>query len=152
MARLSTVLLVASDPTLRARIAGVLSLSGFNVLLAADGPDALQIVAKQPVEVLFTDCTLAGMDGLDLAEQAKAVRPSLRVLYLVERAGQANAGRGPFGRVVHKPCQPAEIVAEIRKALEESPDMPRHQRVEVATAARGAEKLSGRLRAEASGR
>ena len=57
---------------------------GHSTLSAVDGEGALSILrSAQPIDALFTDIRLkpAGLNGYELAQQALALRPKLRVLY-----------------------------------------------------------------------
>jgi len=63
----STVLVVDDDPLVRMTIADMLRLGGFNVLEAASGSQALDVVTNgQSVAALVTDVRMPGMDGVDL--------------------------------------------------------------------------------------
>ena len=59
----------------------VLTAAGYRVLTAADGNEAIRIILAEPVDLLFTDIIMPGMNGYELACAAKSIRPELRVLY-----------------------------------------------------------------------
>ncbi|MBX6743487.1 MAG: PAS domain S-box protein [Acetobacteraceae bacterium] len=87
------VLVVEDDPTVRALAAEVLRDLGYRVLEAADGPSGLAALhAASQVDLLVTDIGLpGGMNGRQLADQARAARPGLRVLFITGYAGAAAA-------------------------------------------------------------
>ncbi len=76
------VLLVEDDAAVRHVHAGMLRELGYAVQEAADGAAALELLAElDGVALLLTDVVMPGMNGRALAEQARAMRPGLRVLY-----------------------------------------------------------------------
>ncbi len=77
-----TVLLVDDDEVVRNTVSLMLEDLGYRVVSAADGAQALELLKREPdVALLFTDVVMPGMSGRQLAEQALAIRPRLRVLY-----------------------------------------------------------------------
>lgn len=77
------ILIVEDDPFVRAYAAQSISSLGFTVIVAVDGNDALQKLARGPVpDLLFTDIVMpGGMTGWELADHARDMHPNLRVLY-----------------------------------------------------------------------
>ncbi|KAE9640889.1 response regulator [Pseudomonas sp. PB106] len=82
-ANASTILVVEDDDIVRMLIVDVLEELDFKVVEAGDGEDALKILndLNQPVDLMMTDMGLPGMDGRELATQARKVRPSLPILF-----------------------------------------------------------------------
>jgi CheY-like chemotaxis protein len=118
------VLLVDDEPELRAVVAYVLAEQGCRVLQAEGAEDALIFLRSgAPIDLLFTDITMPGTDGLALADAAKSLRPDLRVLYTSAYGAEA-ARRAParYGPVLEKPWRPAELQAMLRELL---PALPR---------------------------
>jgi CheY-like chemotaxis protein len=60
------VLLVDDDPDFCLVMSQLLRLCGFRVAIAADGIEALDLLAKQPVSVMMTDLFMPRMDGIEL--------------------------------------------------------------------------------------
>jgi CheY-like chemotaxis protein len=76
------VLIVESDEATRSLAGFVLQEYGFEVSLAANGPEALwRLRQPPPVEILFTEINLDGMCGRELVGRARALKRDLRVLY-----------------------------------------------------------------------
>jgi DNA-binding NtrC family response regulator len=120
-----TILFVDDDLEFRSVFAEVLAMSGFKVLVAPGAEQALHALTRHPVDLLISEIVLPGTSGLALAEQAQSIKPVLRALYTTgspEHAAEYERAR--HGRVLRKPFQPAEIVAEIRRALEGWPWAP----------------------------
>lgn len=121
----ATILFVDGDADYRSVFAEVLAMSGFKVLAARDAEEALETLARRPVDLLITEIVMPGTSGAELAKKAQSTKPSLRVLYTAaspEDAAECDCARR--GRVLRKPFQPAEIMAEVRGALEGWPWTP----------------------------
>lgn len=118
MARKYTILFVEDDPALLDLVLEILSTEGFNAIGAADGYEAIRILAERHVDLLLTDVVMPGLSGFDLARQAKLIRPTLQILYTTGHGDQVR-GRGGVrhGKVLSKPLRPADLVSEINQAL-----------------------------------
>ncbi|WP_460119426.1 response regulator [Pseudomonas sp. H3_G09] len=79
----STILVVEDDDIVRMLIVDVLEELEFAVLEAEDGNKALEILrdAGKPIDLMMTDHGLPGMDGRELAEKARELRPALPILF-----------------------------------------------------------------------
>jgi CheY-like chemotaxis protein len=109
-----TVLFVEDDSAVRDFVVDVLRGKGLGVFAAADGYDALRVLAAHHVDVLFTDIILPGMDGVQLASRAKSMRPGLKVLFATGYAGMAlRRGAMRYGAVLFKPVRAGEIVRQV---------------------------------------
>jgi CheY-like chemotaxis protein len=81
-----TVLVVDDDPGVLDIMAGMLGDLGCEVVSARSGPDALdQLRQNENISILITDINMPGMDGHELAELARRMRPELKVLQLSGR-------------------------------------------------------------------
>ncbi|MBM3327032.1 MAG: response regulator [Calditrichaeota bacterium] len=74
-----SVLLVEDEWLQRWSLQRALSAHGFKVFSAADGREALQTLACQPVDWLICDYNLPGMDGLEVIEQARRIHAGLNI-------------------------------------------------------------------------
>ncbi len=117
-----TVLVVDDYADARNVWAEYLHLAGFDVLTAADGPEALATVQSNPPDVILLDLEMPGLSGLDVAAQLKA-SPETRHIPLIATTGHSLATHGAaaasagFARVLVKPCLPDEVIAEIRRLV-----------------------------------
>jgi PAS domain S-box-containing protein len=75
------ILLVEDEPELRATTGELLELLGHTVLQAADAAGALALLAQGAVDVMLTDISLPDLSGELLAARARAVQPTLRIVY-----------------------------------------------------------------------
>ena len=113
-----TILFVEDESDLRDLVMGMLSAKGFRVFVAADGIDALHILHRHHVDLLFTDIVMPGINGVLLARHAKDLQPGLKVLFTtgyVQRAIERNAVL--YGPVLFKPLRHTEIIQEVEALL-----------------------------------
>ena len=83
-----TILLIEDDESMRTLVERMLSRLKIKVVAKQDGPAALQVLqaATQPVDLIICDWNMPGMSGMDVFEQARALRPELPFLMLTGRA------------------------------------------------------------------
>lgn len=113
-----SILIVEDDIAVRDVLIRVLSEKGFGVLTASNGYEATRILAERHVDVLFTDIMLPGMDGVQLAKQAKLMRPGLKVLFETGYAQLATTRDAiRHGRVLYKPLRQAEIIQAVETLI-----------------------------------
>lgn len=117
-----TVMVVEDDPFVRSYAVTRLESLGYQVIAAVDGADALQkLRADVHVDILFTDIVMpGGINGWDLADLARGLRPGLPVLltsgYALETL--AKHGRLRAGAVVlTKPYRKADLARRLREVV-----------------------------------
>ncbi|WP_370435575.1 PAS domain-containing protein [Microvirga sp. TS319] len=117
-----TVLVVEDEPVVRALILEILADLGYQALEAVDGPSGLQILeSKRRIDLLVTDVGLPGLNGRQLADQARLVRPDLRVLFITGYAEQATMASGflaPGMEMITKPFAIEDLAVRIREIME----------------------------------
>jgi CheY-like chemotaxis protein len=90
-----TVLIVDDEPVLRMLVTETLQDLGYDALEAGDAAAALQVIdSPARIDLLVTDVGLPGMNGRQLADAARALRPGLRVLFITGYAHHAAIGQG----------------------------------------------------------
>jgi signal transduction histidine kinase len=116
-----TVLVVEDEDQVRSLTRSILVRRGYRVLDAHSGAEALAILrnSSQRVDLLVTDIVMPLMSGVTLAEEARSMRPGLRVLFMSgyseETTLQAKALKGnPF---IHKPFTAGALEAKVREAM-----------------------------------
>lgn len=119
MPRPYTVLFVEDETAIRELVMEILSKKGFLAVSAADGYEALRILAERHVDVLLTDIVMPGISGFQLASQAKLMRPRLKVLYVTGYGDQAAGAKDlRQGKLLPKPLRPTALVWELNALLE----------------------------------
>jgi CheY-like chemotaxis protein len=116
------VLVVEDDNLIRELVVRQLTLLGYRVTEAPDGPTGLKIICERTdIDLLFTDIVMpGGMSGYDLAEAAELLRPGLRILltsgFSEESANQD--GRLYHRELLHKPYRRQDLANRLRKVFE----------------------------------
>jgi two-component system cell cycle response regulator CpdR len=118
MARQNTILVTDDDPEVREVIATILTEPGYSVLTASDGYEAVRILADTWVNLLITDVRMPGIDGFELARQAKVMRPHLHVIYLSGYSSHHEEQAGPVhGPILRKPLRMTEFLDEVSRQV-----------------------------------
>ena len=121
-----TILVVEDDKGVRQYAASSLRELGYAVFEAVDATVALDLLRRQPdIDLLFTDLGLpGGIDGKSLAEQARLIRPSLRVLVTSAYADNSLIREGrlaPDVDLLIKPFTFTSLATRVRRALDARP-------------------------------
>jgi CheY-like chemotaxis protein len=118
-----TVLVIEDEPVVRGLIVEVLADLGFAALEATDGPSGLQMLQSgQRIDLLISDVGLPGLNGRQLAEAARTLRPGLKVIFMTGYAEVAASAQGflaPGMTLITKPFAMADLAAKIRATIEE---------------------------------
>ena len=119
------ILLAEDDDAVRGVVVRSLSRLGYRVLPAADGREALAILARagDDIRMVVTDVVMPGMSGGELARHIESERPGMPVLFLSGYADEAIAGRGVIregSRFLRKPFTPDSLAARVRALLDET--------------------------------
>ena len=122
-----TLLIVEDDEAVRTYAAEVLGDLGYEVIAAADGSTALDILGRpQRIDLLFTDIVLPGeIGGRDLAAEALRRSPLLKVLFTTgySRRMAVRESREDGGiQLIAKPYSAAELSAKVRALLDRRAD------------------------------
>jgi len=139
-----TVLLVDDEDAIRAGLASALDRSGFRVLEARDGPEALKMVEAHGPDVIVLDILMPEMDGREVCRRLRAAENWTPVIMLTqiaatgEKISSLEEGADDF---LNKPFDSYELIARIRALLRRSDVASR-------TAQMARTLVSGRLRLE----
>ena len=107
-----TVLVVEDEPVIRDLIVELVHDLGFRALAAADGPAGLKVLqSPEPIDLLVTDVGLPGLDGRQLADQARLTRPTLKVLFITGYAMSATLANGFLDHRMALLTKPFEVQA-----------------------------------------
>ena len=119
----SEVVLVTEDEDrVRALAVDCLVELGYTVLDARDGEEALRILANHPeITLLFTDIVMPRMSGRQLADEARKLRPDLKVLYTTGFTRNAVVHNGVLDAGVNflqKPFTLTDLSVKVRAAID----------------------------------
>ena len=118
-----TVLVVEDDERVRSFATEALRELGYRVLVASEGETALEVLRTDlDIVLLFTDVVMPGMTGRQLADQAVAHNPRLKVLYTtgytrnaIVHNGMVDAGTN----YLQKPYSLTDLARKVRVVLDE---------------------------------
>jgi PAS domain S-box-containing protein len=118
-----TVLVVEDEPVVRAVILEMLQEQGYRTREAVDGPAGLRILRNpERIDLLVTDVGLPGMNGRQLADQARETRPDLKILFITGYAESAAIADGflqPGMEMITKPFDLDNLSQRIRSMVSE---------------------------------
>ena len=121
---METILIVDDEPAVRAVARDMLKAKGYTTLDTGDPTLALRIAQteSQPIHLLLTDVVMPIMNGRQLADQIRAIRPGIKILYMsayssetVEDYGVQLAPGQPF---VLKPFTMESLDSAVRAVLD----------------------------------
>jgi len=102
------ILLVDDEPVIAGLLAQVLTMDGHSVNTALDGETALKQMEGGSYDLVMTDLTMPGMDGLSLAKRIKAAHPSQKII-LLTGAGSAGMNSPDVDYYLSKPIKPETL-------------------------------------------
>jgi len=120
------VLLVDDYPDAREMYSEYLQYSGFDVVEATNGMEALKSAVESSPDIILMDLSLPVMDGWEATRRLKADERTASIP-VVALTGHALAGisegakRAGCDAFVTKPCLPEDLVKEIRRILDDPP-------------------------------
>jgi DNA-binding NtrC family response regulator len=137
------VLIVDDEAAQREMAGGFLRKQGFDVALAAGGPEALEVLRREPVGLLLTDYRMPGMSGLELVAEARRLNPELPVVVMTAYGSIENAvaamKAGAYDYLT-KPIHLEALLHLVRKAHERERLLVENRELK--------ERLHGRYRLE----
>ncbi|WP_420870328.1 PAS domain-containing protein [Methylobacterium crusticola] len=117
-----TVLIVDDEPTVRMLVTDVLGDLGYTVIEAADGVAGLEVLRSDArIDLLITDVGLpGGMNGRQMADAGREIRPGLKTLFITGYAENAVIGSGqlqPGMKVLTKPFAVDMLATRVRELV-----------------------------------
>ncbi|MCA9626134.1 MAG: response regulator [Myxococcales bacterium] len=125
-----TILVVEDEPMVRDLALNLLSQAGYEVLVAADGEEALEVFEahRQRIDLVLLDVVMPKLGGREVRDAVRKLAPSIRVLFT---SGYDLGARGVFApepgeHVIPKPYRAPELLRRIREVLDaKAPELPR---------------------------
>jgi len=116
-----TILIVDDEEKLREILSLYLEAPNRTILQAANGQEALDVLAKNKIDVVITDILMPIMDGLELTRKVVEIDPDIPVLIITAHAGKEEtlaALRAGVFEFIAKPFQEDFVCNRVNKALE----------------------------------
>lgn len=123
-----TILLVEDEPIVRGLTARILRQQGYTVLEAENGKEALEIAHSQSllkIDLLLSDVIMPQVGGNPLADQLRAIRPNLKVLFISGYSSNTVIDQCLLedGAFLQKPFSPRLLIFKVREILDKHPKM-----------------------------
>ncbi len=116
-ARRGRILLVDDNDPVRETLADLLDWDGFETVQAADAAQAVMLIRRDPrFDVLVTDLSMPGADGITLIQQARQIQPDLPAVLLTGYAEKVTSVAVIDGGSVHvlrKPVEGDRLIEQI---------------------------------------
>src|SRR5215469_1948129 len=129
----STLLIADDNEPLRTLVSQRLRADGYKVIDVPDGPQALEKIGREPVDLLITDIVMPTMDGIELLERARSIRPDMRAIIITGHGTKLAA----IDALKHQACdfisKPFEL-EELRTAIESALTHGEKCKIEVVSA------------------
>jgi signal transduction histidine kinase/CheY-like chemotaxis protein len=121
-----TILIVEDEPVVRRLARAALEDSGYQVMEAEDGSDALAVLAgtNGQIDLVLSDVVMPHMGGKELNDAMRTLRPDLPLLFMSGYPGTEVADRGlldPTASFIQKPFSPEELALRVRGMLDGRP-------------------------------
>ena len=121
-----TVLVIDDEETIRLLVAEVLEDLGYGIVEASNGVEALEVLRTDVrIDLMVTDVGLpGGMNGRQVADAGRKLRPGLKVLYVTGYAESAVMGTGHLETGMHvmvKPFGMDDLALRIRAIIQGNP-------------------------------
>jgi PAS domain S-box-containing protein len=118
-----TILIAEDDPSVRNYVVEILRELNYGVIEANDGTAALTKLVEPDlgIDLLLTDVVMPGINGRELADQAKTIRPRIRVLFMTGYSQDAIVHQGRLDsdiELIEKPFGSATLAARVRSVLD----------------------------------
>ena len=118
------ILLVDDVPAVRLSIRAALEVIGYQVIEAADGKEALDVLDSQAVDLIVTDLWMPNLDGVELLKRLRATNAKIRVIAISGGGTRkpidvsaALAQTWGADAVLYKPFDNEDLVNEINRLL-----------------------------------
>jgi PAS domain S-box-containing protein len=117
----ATVLLVEDDELIRASTSDMLQAAGYLVIDAGSAEDALVALQTTMIDVLVSDVNLPSMNGPELAGRARAIRPSIGVVFATGDRHAPAAGAVDGAVILSKPYDGTQLGRAVAQVTARSP-------------------------------
>ncbi|ABW15775.1 PAS/PAC sensor hybrid histidine kinase [Parafrankia sp. EAN1pec] len=118
-----TIMVVEDEPAMRELTRRILARNGYQVIIAASGPEAISLASttREEIHLLLTDVVMPQLLGSEVAERIRQQRQDLRVLYMSGYAQPVLARNGtlaPGLALLTKPFSERVLLSKVREVLD----------------------------------
>lgn len=119
-----TILIVEDEIAIRQLVSEILMEAGYRIIEASTGPAGVKVMqSDERIDLLITDVGLpGGLNGRQVADAGRAVRPMLKVLFVTGYAANAAVGAGHLDKgmeILTKPFNIGELERRVRTLMRE---------------------------------
>jgi DNA-binding NtrC family response regulator len=114
------ILIIDDEDAIRESLDTLLTLEGFSVSTAVDGPSGMELLSRNEYDLLLLDLALPGQSGIDLLPRIVEMQPNLPVIMITAYGTVGNvvdAIRAGAENFVQKPWDNEKLLADIRAAV-----------------------------------
>lgn len=114
------ILVVDDEPALRELVSEILSSSGYTILQARNGSQALDILATNKIDLVISDVIMPEMDGYELAHIIHHTYPGIKVQLtsgFAEDRGKTVTNEELYNNILHKPYTSDELLRRINSLI-----------------------------------
>jgi len=114
------ILIIDDEAAIRESLEALLSMEGFHVTMAVDGPSGVEQLATSEFDLLLLDLALPGESGIDLLPRILEMQPAMPVIMITAYGTVSNvvdAIRAGAENFVQKPWDNEKLLADIRAAI-----------------------------------
>jgi DNA-binding NtrC family response regulator len=114
------ILIIDDEEAIRESLDTLLTLEGFSVSTAVDGPSGIELLSRNEYDLLLLDLALPGQSGIDLLPRIVEMQPNLPVIMITAYGTVGNvvdAIRAGAENFVQKPWDNEKLLADIRAAV-----------------------------------
>ena len=114
------ILLAEDDVSMREYLQRALIRTGYAVDAVGCGTDALPLLEREHYDLLLTDIVMPELDGIELAQRAAVIDPTIKVMFITGFAAVAlQSGRtSPDAKLLSKPSHLKDLVMEVDRMFQ----------------------------------
>lgn len=120
----ATILLVDDEELLRAGVQEMLEMSGYSVITATNGHEAMACLKQHAIDLVITDLVMPKMDGVDFVEQLRQIWPDVPVIVvsgstrnIMQRYGIESIQVPGADASLSKPFKGVDLMSQIKELL-----------------------------------
>lgn len=117
---MKSILLIDDDPVVRSLVSGILRKNGYNVFVAKDGREGIDLAREKQPDLVVTDYQMPGISGMEVLNSIKQMNPSLPIIMLTAHGDASltikSIQEGAFD-FIEKPINSKELLATIKNGL-----------------------------------